>query len=75
VRPLRVNLPTRGLRHSFAQVLQAEPGKPMTVSFIAENAMTVNWPKRVATGLAGFLALWVVVAFVSGRVSRREQHA
>ena len=75
VRPLRVNLPTRGLRHVFAQVLQAEPGKPMTVSFIAENALTVNWPKRVATGLAGFLALWVVVAFVSGRVSRRERHA
>ena len=75
VRPLRVNLPTRGLRHAFAQVLQAEPGKPMTVSFIAENAKMVNWPKRVATGLAGFLALWVVVAFVSGRVSSREQHA
>ena len=75
VRPLRVNLPTRGLRHAFAQVLQAEPGKPMTVSFLAENAKMVNWPKRVATGLAGFVALWVVVAFVSGRVSGREQRA
>jgi hypothetical protein len=75
VRPLRVNLPTRGLRHAFAQVLQAEPGKPMTVSFLAENAKQVNWPKRVAAGLAGFLALWVVVAFVSGRVTHRQQHA
>jgi hypothetical protein len=75
VRPLRVNLPTRGLRHAFAQVLQAEPGKPMTVSFLAENSKQVNWPKRVATGLAGFLALWVVVAFVSGRVARRDHHA
>jgi len=37
VRPLRVNLPTRGLRHSFAQVLQTETGKPMLVSFTADN--------------------------------------
>ena len=75
VRPLRVNLPTRGQRHVFAQVLQAEPGKAMTVSFSAANALTVNWPRRIAAGLAGFVALWVVVAFVSGRMSHRDQTA
>jgi type II secretory pathway pseudopilin PulG len=72
VRPLRVNLPTRGLRHAFAQVLQTETGKPMTVSFMAENAQRVSWPRRITMGLVGFMALWVVVAFVAARVAPRE---
>lgn len=75
VRPLRVNLPTRGLRHSFTQVLQTEIGKPMTVGFQAQNTKTVNWPKRVAGGAGAFLALWVVVALAVVRAPRRGQTA
>jgi prepilin-type processing-associated H-X9-DG protein len=75
VRPLRVNLPTRGLRHSFTQVLQTEIGKPMTVGFQAQNTKTVNWPKRVAGGAGAFLALWVVVALVVVRTPRRSELA
>ncbi|MSU58863.1 MAG: hypothetical protein EXS35_11980 [Pedosphaera sp.] len=72
VRPLRVNLPTRGLRHAFAQVLQTETGKAMTVSFTAANTKSVSWPRRIGGGLFGFVALWAVVAFVTGRAGRRE---
>jgi prepilin-type processing-associated H-X9-DG protein len=75
VRPLRVNLPTRGLRHSFTQVLQTEIGKPMTVGFQAQNTKTVNWPRRVAGGAGAFLALWVVVALVVVRTPRRGESA
>jgi len=67
VRPLRVNLPTRGMRHAFTQVLQTETGKAMTVSFTAANTKTVSWSKRIGGGLVGFVALWAVVALVSGR--------
>jgi prepilin-type processing-associated H-X9-DG protein len=75
VRPLRVNLPTRGLRHSFTQVLQTEIGKPMTVGFQAQNTKTVNWPKRVAGGAGAFLALWIVVALVVVQAPRRGESA
>lgn len=71
VRPLRVNLPTRGMRHAFTQVLQTETGKAMTVSFTAANTKSVNWPKRFGGGLFGFVALWAVVALVSGRTGRK----
>ena len=72
VRPLRVNLPTRGLRHAFTQVLQTETGKAMTVGFGAANVKTVSWPKRIGGGLFGFVALWAVVALVSGRAGRKS---
>lgn len=72
VRPLRVNLPTRGFRHAFGQVLQTETGKAMTVSFTAANAKSVSWPRRISGGLFGFVALWAVVALVRGRAGRRE---
>ena len=62
VRPLRVNLPTRGLRYSFAQVLQTEVGKPMSVQFVAANTRAINWPLRIATGAAAFVLLWGIVA-------------
>lgn len=71
VRPLRVNLPTRGLRHTFTQVLQTETGKAMTVGFSAANTKSVSWPKRIGGGVTGFVALWTVVAFVSGRAGRK----
>src|SRR6185503_4865733 len=46
VQPIRVSLPTRGLRHAFTQVLQTEGGKPLTIRLIASNTHVVSWPKR-----------------------------
>ena len=40
VQPLRANLPTRGQRHVFAQVLQTEVNKPMTIQFTAAAGVT-----------------------------------
>jgi hypothetical protein len=37
------------------------------VSFTATNTKSVNWVKRIGGGLAGFMALWAVVALVSGQ--------
>ncbi len=67
VQPIRVTLPTRGLRHSFTQVLQTEPGKELTIHLVAANAHTVSWPKRIIGPAASFLALWVVVALIARR--------
>ncbi|MBE0541174.1 MAG: type II secretion system protein [Verrucomicrobia bacterium] len=67
VQPLHVNLPLRGLRYSFTQVLQTEINKPMTIQLSAANAKTGNWLTPIVLGLAGFLALWAVVAVVSVR--------
>jgi len=68
VRPLRVNLPTRGVRAAFTQALQTEIGKPMIIQFAAANTKAVSWPKRLALGGFVFLALWGGVATVSRRV-------
>lgn len=70
VRPLRVNLPTRGTRLSFAQVLQTETGKPLLVGFTADNLKTVSWPRRIGGGLLSFGVLWGLVAFVTARVGQ-----
>lgn len=67
VQPLHVNLPLRGLRYAFTQVLQTEENKPMTIQLSASNTKTGNWLKRVGMGLAGFLALWGMVAVVAAR--------
>jgi prepilin-type processing-associated H-X9-DG protein len=72
VRPLRVNLPTRGVRFSFAQVLQTETGKPMQVSFKADNSKTVSWPRRIGGGMLGFGVLWALVAFVTARAGKPQ---
>ncbi len=72
VQPLRVNLPLRGLRYSFAQVLQTEINKPLTVHFSAANTRTGNWLTRIGLGLVSFAALWAVVAFVTSRKARAE---
>jgi hypothetical protein len=61
MQPLRVNLPTRGLRHVFTQVLQTEVQKPMTIQFSASNEKATSWTKRVGLALFGFLALWGIV--------------
>lgn len=67
VRPLRVNLPMRGLRHSFSQVLQTEVGKPMLVSFVASNAKAVNWPMRIGLALLVLGGLWWGVNLTLGQ--------
>ena len=74
VQPLRVNLPVRGQRFAFAQVLQTEGGKPMTFQLSAANAKTVHWPTRLVAMAAAFLALWGMVAVLS-RATRRAQAA
>jgi hypothetical protein len=70
VQPLRANLPVRGVHYTFTQVLQTEPGKPMTVQMLAANTRAVNWPMRGLTVVGAFLILWVLVAIVS-RATRR----
>jgi len=71
VQPLRVNLPVRGQRFAFTQVLQTEGGKPMTFQLSAANTRTVHWPARLGMALAAFAALWGMVAVLS-RVTRRQ---
>ena len=70
VQPLRVNLPVRGVHYAFTQVLQTEPGKPMTIQMLAANTRAVSWPLRGLTVLGAFLVLWGLVAVVS-RVTRQ----
>jgi hypothetical protein len=74
VQPLRVNLPIRGTRHAFTQVLQTEIGKPMSIQLFAANTKAVSWPKRIGTGAGAFLVLWGVVVLVA-RITRRQPEA
>src|SRR5205085_4243601 len=67
VQPLRVNLPTRGQRHSFAQVLQTEINKPMTIQFHANNIKEVGWLKRLTYLIGSFLMLWIFVSMIANR--------
>lgn len=67
VQPLRVNLPLRGQRHAFSQVLQTEVNKPMTVEFAARNQKAGGWLKPIALALGAFLVLWSAVAVFAQR--------
>jgi type II secretory pathway pseudopilin PulG len=67
VTPLHVNLPTRGLRYSFTQVLQTEINKPTTVSLAAENTRLPSWTQRLGFTVLAFLGLWGLLAW---RVNR-----
>ena len=58
VAPLRVNLPTRGLRYSFVQVLQTEPDKPLRIRFHARSDRESGWFRQILFWLGGFGALW-----------------
>jgi hypothetical protein len=71
VQPLHVNLPIRGVGYAFTQVLQTEPGKPMTIQMQAANTKASDWPKRMLVAVGAFLILWVLVAIVS-RVNLRS---
>jgi hypothetical protein len=64
---LRLNLPTRGLRHSFSQVLQTEINKPMTIAFTAHNTKRTGWPQTLALSTGGFAVLWVLSATALAR--------
>jgi len=66
VSPLRVNLPTRGLRHAFTQVLQTEVGKPMTIRLQAVSTRNTGWVKPIATALLVFGGLWAGMTLVLG---------
>ena len=66
VAPLHVNLPTRGVRYSFCQVLQTELRKPMTIRLLAENTKVPSWTTRLLAVL-GFAVLWAIVATFSRR--------
>jgi hypothetical protein len=72
VQPLRVNLPTRGVRHSFTQVLQTEVNKPMTIEFMAKNSREIGWFKRLSYSLGAFVGLWIVVAVVVSQRRARQ---
>jgi hypothetical protein len=72
IQPIRVSLPTRGLRHAFTQVLQTEVSKPMTIRLMAANDKVVSWPMRGAAVLGGFLLLWGIVAAVARQNPRRQ---
>jgi hypothetical protein len=75
--PIHVNLPTRGLRFTFTQVLQAEAGKPMTIEMAASNDKQGGWTYRLALGVAGFLVIWgltsLLVRFTPSRGTRLAQ--
>ena len=73
MQPLHVNLPIRGAYYAFTQVLQTEPGKPMTIQMQAANTRAVNWPERIVTLAAAFLALWGLVAVVSHLTTRTRR--
>ena len=62
VTPLRVNLPTRGLRHSFVQVLQTEVDKPLTVQLSAHNDRNTGWFMQSLWWIGGLLLLWGLAA-------------
>jgi hypothetical protein len=67
VAPLHVNLPTRGIRYSFSQVLQTELRKPMTIRLLAENTKAPSWATRLGLAVVGFGVLWAIVAAVNRR--------
>jgi type II secretory pathway pseudopilin PulG len=65
IQPLHANLPVRGVHFAFTQVLQTEPGRPMTILLQAANTRAVNWPIRILLLAAAFLVLWGMVSLVS----------
>jgi hypothetical protein len=67
VLPLRVALPTHGVRHAFTQALQTEIGQPLTVKFTAANARDLGWAVWLGLGLGGFALLWLASAALARR--------
>jgi len=73
VQPLRMNLPMRGQRIAFLQVLQTQAGQPMTFTLYADSTKIVHWPSRIAWSILAFLMLWAAVAVLS-RVTQQRLH-
>ena len=65
--PLHINLPTRGVRLSFSQVLQTEVRTPMTVRVHAQDTKEMGWPKKALWSALGFAVLWMGMAGASRR--------
>ena len=70
VAPLRVNLPTHGVRHAFVQLLQTDVNKPLTVALTAKNDRRLGWFTASVLWVGGFAVLWLAAAVA---VSRRTQ--
>lgn len=71
VQPLRVNLPIRGVRHTFSQVLQTEIDKAMTIEFAVAPTRNPHWWTNVLPAVLGFLALWTMVVWMNGGQKER----
>ncbi len=71
--PLHVNLPTRGVRLAFQQVLQTEIRKPMTIRFDAASTKTPRWTHRIGLVAAGFLLIWILTAWIVRPAARRSR--
>lgn len=63
--PLRVNLPTRGLRHLFAQVLQTGTDSALTVTFRVQDQRETGWFRLALLWLGGFTVLWLAAALAT----------
>ena len=75
VAPLRANLPTRGLRYSFAQVLQTKPNEPMIIRLTARNDEASDWWLRGALAAGTALSLWIGSVIVLAYRRRARPHA
>ena len=64
VSPLHVNLPTRGLRFNFSQVLQTQPGEALTVTFRARNERNPGAVRSVIGGAVVLLVLWATSVLI-----------
>lgn len=64
VAPLRVNLPTRGLRYSFSQVLQTQPDKALVIQLHAGSERHTGWFSRFTLWAGVFLGAWALVAIM-----------
>ncbi|HVY71528.1 MAG TPA: hypothetical protein VHH73_16465, partial [Verrucomicrobiae bacterium] len=73
--PLRANLPTRGLCHTFTQVLQTEVDHPLTVEFTAANDRATGWFKTAVLCAAGFGLVWLFAAFAVERIKSKRMVA
>jgi hypothetical protein len=71
VRPLHVNLPSRGLHYAFAQALQTQPGEPLTVEMKVASARGISLPLGLLLGGGGFIGLWILCAW--GVAARRAR--
>ncbi|MFA5190219.1 MAG: hypothetical protein WC740_05810, partial [Verrucomicrobiia bacterium] len=67
VLPLRVNLPTHGVKHVFTQVLQTDLARPMTIQFHALNTRAIGWPVKACLGVVTFGVLWLATVLTLRR--------